>query len=916
MDTPRPIIILPSQSTSFIGREAEIAEISTLLADPACRLLTLTGLGGIGKTRLAIAVAQQMQEAFPDGIYFVPLQPLQQSDQILPAILNVLNLKAVQNPQADLLAYLAHKQLLLILDNFEHLLDGVDLLANILNATSRVKILTTSREALRLQEEWLRQIHGLDYPDGMTSSAVNQFSAVQLFIERAKRLRGDLDFDAQHEHVIQIIQLVEGMPLALELAAGWIKTLTCEEIAAELRHNPGILEAQTLNTLDRHRSMQNVFDHSWQLLGADELVVLQQLSVFRGGCTREAAEQVAGATLDLLSALVEKSLLRHDPQSGRYDFHELLRQYAAEQLDKTPDQTTSVLNRHCDYFAGLLHQREKTIHLSDQSDILIELDNLRVAWVYAVEQWNLDALLRAAPSLNWLYHFQSWHDEGAAIFYMAEEALQSMPTTDDSRFLLGMIRLFRGWFAREQPKQIDYPPVDIKSTLALWDDLDERPEMGLPLTRAMLMSMYNCNESSDITAIAQKSLAFSKRHNDLSGEAIALTSLGAVAYSALGKFSEAEELLEEGLTIDRRIGFDLNARWVERILGRIAYLEGQYADAKKHFEASLVYHKAGNIRKNLDTALLFAGTAALECGEDAAAKMYFEEGIKLSSDQQANHVIAKGHASLGRLAAFQGDSAAAEAHYADSQAYLHSLNLGLTYDLGPESLGFLALLLGHYPYGLAFYEDHLSFYEDTGYRVPLMCVHSRMGQALLGLRDEDQAKPHLFEALREASDIGAWQILLEALFGIAQLSTVPKEVAVQLLALVCEHPAANRYSRTKAKQILDHLEDALPSDNFQAAVENGRTLTLEAATALAQTWDMDSKLTSPTHQQPLADPLSQRELEVLGLIAEGHTNQEIADQLYIGVSTVKKHINHIYSKLDVTHRAQAVATARSLNIIS
>lgn len=909
MDSPRPPIILPPQHTSFIGRDTEIAEIHSLLADPACRLLTLAGLGGVGKTRLAIEAARGLQPSFADGLCFVLLQPLQSPDQIIQTILNSLNLTDVETPQSDLLAYLGDKHLLLVLDNYEHVLDGAPLLADILNAAPDVKLLITSRQSLRLQEEWLREVHGLTYPEGSQTLATENFSAVQLFIERARRLRGDVDFTVQVEHIVRICQLVEGMPLALELAAGWVKTLSCAAIVREIEHNLDILASNTRNSPDRHRSMRAVFDQSWRLLGDDERQVMSGFAVFRGGCTHEAAARVAGATLSLLAGLVEKSLLRHDPATGRYDIHELLRQYTAEILDQTPEIRESVLDRHCDYYTGFLHQLKSTIHLMNQSEVVRDIDNLRVAWKRAVQQQNPTALLRAAPSLHWLYHFQSWHDEGATMFYLAEEAVREMPMTDDGRFLLGMIQLLRGFYQPGQPTRMKFPPVDIEAALALWDGLEERPEMGLPLTRAMLGLLNRVCEPGQAIAVARRGLDFSRRHGDLSGVAISLSSLACVYCEALGKFADARQLLEEALAIDRQIGFDLNARWVEGILGNLTRLQGRYREAKTHFEASVAHHYAGNITKNLDYAISNLGNIALELHEDAAAARHFEESVSLASALHNHMQHAQSRAGLGLVAVFQNDSTAAAAYFEDSSVYFRTVNIHASSH--NERPGLLALMLGHYEFALAHYEATIAHYRDAGYRVPLMCAHSRAGHALIGLADETAAKPYLFDALREAADMGALQVLLEALLGIAQLSVVPRPLAVELLTLIAHHEASNRYSRTRAKHLLAGLEASLVQTEFAEAAARGQALNLEAAAALVEPF----AIAQPGMNQPLIDPLSQRELEVLALIAAGLTNQEIADQLYIGISTVKKHVNRIYSKLDVTHRAQAVAAARTMKIL-
>ncbi|GCE09317.1 ATP-binding protein [Dictyobacter aurantiacus] len=276
--------------TPFLGRSQDMEEIGALLADPSCRLLTLTGPGGIGKTRLAMEIASHHQAFFPDGIFWVSLTQLSRSDDLLPAIAKATPFcfqQESRSPREQFFAYLQEKhaqQVLLVLDNVEHLLEGVDLIADMLAATTSWKILATSREVLNLQEEWGRPITGLTYPAAHAEErAAEEYSAVQLFVERARRLRRDFVLSEDEQGVRDICRLVEGMPLALELAAGWLRTLRPTDIAQEIQRNLDLLATRAHNLPERHRSMRSVFASSWQLLSETDREVFQKLSVFRGG---------------------------------------------------------------------------------------------------------------------------------------------------------------------------------------------------------------------------------------------------------------------------------------------------------------------------------------------------------------------------------------------------------------------------------------------------------------------------------------------------------------------------------------------------------------------------------------------------------------------------------------------------------
>ncbi|MCB0180454.1 MAG: AAA family ATPase, partial [Anaerolineae bacterium] len=305
---------LPRQPTSFIGRRTEITRLRERLTDPDCRLLTVVGPGGIGKTRLAIEAAAAVTPNFAHGVYFAPLQGIYSGDYLVSAIAEAVNfsLSGHLEPLAQVLNYLSDKMMLLLLDNFEQLVaqGGPAIVMELLAAAPQIKLMVTSREVINLREEWLYPVRGLPVPPTDQPDGSDADDAVQLFVARARQVQPDFSADDEREAVLQICRLVEGIPLAVELAASWTKTLSCPAIAAEIQRSLDFLVTPLRNVSDRHRSMAAVFDTSWQLLSENEQHVFKRLSVFRGGFQRAAAEPVAGATLATLAALVDKSLLR------------------------------------------------------------------------------------------------------------------------------------------------------------------------------------------------------------------------------------------------------------------------------------------------------------------------------------------------------------------------------------------------------------------------------------------------------------------------------------------------------------------------------------------------------------------------------------------------------------------------------
>ncbi|MGD9028366.1 MAG: BTAD domain-containing putative transcriptional regulator, partial [Anaerolineae bacterium] len=439
---PVPSPRLPTALVPFVGRDSELAQLRELLADPTCRLLTLIGPGGSGKTRLAVEAATALSDRFAHGIQFVPLAPVESARAIVPTIAQAIGFPfapaeggAQQDPGEQLVAYLRSKKMLLLVDNFEHLLEGARTITDILRRAPDVKVLATSRARLNVRGEHLFPVRGMRYPamavdaeaHGAALQDVARYSAIALFLQGARQARPDFEATAEDlRRIAQVCHLVQGMPLGILLAAGWTEVLAPAEIAAEIERGLDFLETGWRAVPERQRSLRAVFDHSWSLLTDREREAFQALSVFRGGFTRQAAEAV-GASLRDLKGLVGKSLLQQPTPEGRYEVHELLRQYAAEKLAASPAARAVARDRHSAHYTAALARFTVDLKGPRQRAAMAEIEedseNVRAAWNWAAEKEQIDRLDQAMEGLARFYWRRGRYQEGEAAFRAAVDRL-------------------------------------------------------------------------------------------------------------------------------------------------------------------------------------------------------------------------------------------------------------------------------------------------------------------------------------------------------------------------------------------------------------------------------------------------------------------------------------------------------------
>jgi predicted ATPase len=802
------------------------------LQDPACRLLTLVGPAGSGKTRLALEAAAARLDDFEHGVYFVSLAPLESIEAIVPAVAMALDLsfyaqpagRPQSQPWQQLLDHLRHKTVLLIMDNFDHLLEGLDLVLEVLKTAPAVKILVTSQATLNLQGEHLFPVPGMDLPEwevpgdaGTTLADAARYSAVELFLQSARRAQPGFALSEKNvAEVIRICRLVQGMPLGIVLAAAWVGVLTPVEIASEIGRSLDFLEAELGDLPQRQRSMRAVFDRSWRLLTEREREVFQRLSVFRGGFARQAARQVAGASLRELRSLVGKSLLQRDPQ-GRYAAHELLRQYAAKRLAEEPEQWEAAKDRHSAYFAAFLQHREGSLRGRDQrralAEIEAETDNVRVGWHWAVVQAKIEDINRAMDSLVVLYDTHGWFQEKEEILAKAaqmleeessgyaQDALQSGAraavaqggagaqqaiTSRGRRLVLGRVLAHQG--------RVCFSLGLTEKGVAL---LQRSLEIlrGLGARREMVFALSTLGESTLLQGqgkpLCLEGLAISREIGDRVGMEMSLHCLGRDAVLR-GEYRAAQRLCQERVAVSRELDQVLVANSLSD-LGYVAWCLGEYRGAQQLHQQSLALSRDMRIQYGIATSLLRLGLDALGLAEYGEARQLFQESLAICQEM--------------------------------GMAWLHTEVLVWQ--------GELANVMGQYSQAERQAQETLSVSKELDDPYLMVLSLGVLGDAACGLGDLRKARECFLQAAETAMKVGVAPLALLTLVGTAQLLAAEGEGerGAELLALVLHHPASWQWAKDRASPLIAQQEAELPPDAWAAAWERGQARGLEATVA-------------------------------------------------------------------------------------
>jgi predicted ATPase/DNA-binding CsgD family transcriptional regulator/Tfp pilus assembly protein PilF len=791
-----------------VGREREIEVVKRELA--MTRLLTLTGVGGSGKTRLALEAARSLLEAYPDGLWLVELAPLSEEVLVPKAVAEAL--KVPERPQEPLLGTLAEvlrdRQLLLILDNCEHLLGATaQLVDKLLDSCPRVRILATSREALGVEGEgrWPVPPLSMPHPQSTPSSEeLEAYESVRLFIERAKGRDPSFSLSPHNAPAVaEICRRLEGIPLAIELAAARVGTLSLEQISDRLEGSLKLLTRGSRTAAPRQRTLKGTLDWSHELLSEDEKKLFGKLSVFAGGWTLEAAEAVGvgedleeADILDVLYGLVEKSLVVAqgfgERGTVRYRLLELIRQYAQEKLEEG-GKGEEVRHRHAAFFLALAEEAEPKLRTPENREWLERLeaehDNLRAALSWALGRGEAELTLRLG-GLLWMF----WHAHG----HVGEG---------------------RKWLEAALAKDARRASVAAR----------------LKAMEALFWLTYDQSDLDRAEVVAQEGLKLSNE-------------------------SEVEGSL---------------AASFRTMLAGPTWVRGDYEGAKELLEESLALSREADDKVKIVDALLQLGGVMDAQGDRARAKEIYKEGIALCREVDYTY----------RLPDFL------------------------------YSLGYMLLLEGDYERATTLNEEAATLFRERGYKGNLQYALDNLGWAALLQGDHERARVYYEKSLVLCKELGDKMIASESLEGLTCISAAEGEAerAARLFGAGEALREAVGYPHTPEEDAwrepyLDTTRSQLGEAAWEGALAQGQAMELEEAIEYALSEGSPSVPTSsPTPERP--GGLTSREVEVLGLVATGMTNAQVAKELFLSPRTVETHLTSIYHKLGVSSRAAAMRFA-------
>ncbi len=713
---------IPVQLTPFVGRDINLAEIADFLVSGDTRLLTLLGPGGMGKTRLAIQTLLEQAGSFQDGGVFVGLAILQATEkntakdtgdtlenlrqEIAKAI--GISFTEKESSKTQLINYLRDKALLIVLDNFEHLLDASSIITDILESSPKTKLIVTSRTALGFQSEWVYEVKGLSLPPIGASESVEFHDASQLFIRRARRV--DAHFrveETDREHISKICRVLGGVPLGLELAANWLRVLSLEDIATELSKNLDLLESSQQDLPPRHQSLHTIFEQSWTLLNQEEREALMKLTVFQGSFSKKASDSITKIPVKTLLSLSNKSMI-YRSANGRYERHPLVFEFSLEKAKqhRLKEQLPQLQTEHARYYADFLEDQEQALNSAKQQDALatiqLERENIRVAWQWMIENHREDLLAQSLPSLKTYFDAYTLSTEAIQTFDKA------LTLTDPSSTLHAHLLSYKGHFLT-QMSDFTTAKTCLFTAWEHFQSLNTSSEKDIGLAETALSLSILVRLSNDYAKASEYlaiSLANFKKNNSILGQAKVLQLQGKIS-DFTGDFSTAEKLLTESLELYQKLDYQ---RGIAEVLAHLADTQGNLGNidlAKEYIQSAYAIQQSFETQNRQTSVYDSLAKASWKIADYALAETFTKEKLEIETLTGQRGEMAVSLTYLGILNAEKQDFEAAKRYCLESLSLTKELGLQIPTIMNLNKLGEQSSMQGDFASANQYYHDAL-----------------------------------------------------------------------------------------------------------------------------------------------------------------------------------------------------------------